>query len=160
MKSNFNIQKFLSLDDYATEERIQRRKGSKGTQEFYTPFEIIKRMCDKLSPDTWTDFSKTILEPTAGNYQFVCYVLYKRLENCKSQEDLENAISTIYSVELMQDNVDEGKQRLYDLINIYGYEITDKVKDIINYNNVCSDFFKWDFENWCPIKENKCEALF
>lgn len=160
MNNSFNIQQFLSLDDYATEERVSRRKGSKGTQEFYTPFEIIKRMCDKLSPDTWTDFSKTILEPTAGNYQFVCYVLYKRLENCKSQEDLEKAISTIYSLELMQDNVDEGKQRLYDLINIYGYKVTDKVKDIINHNNVCSDFFKWDFENWCPIKENKCEALF
>lgn len=27
-------------------------------------------------------------------------------------------------------------------------------------NLVCSNFFDWDFENWCPIKESKCEALF
>jgi hypothetical protein len=26
---------------------------------------------------------------------------------------------------------------------------------IMNHNLVCSDFFKWDFENWCPIKEQE-----
>mgnify|MGYP004618233239 CR=1 FL=1 len=31
MENSFNIKDFLSLDTYATEERVLRRKGSKGT---------------------------------------------------------------------------------------------------------------------------------
>ena len=31
---------------------------------------------------------------------------------------------------------------------------------IPNKNLVCYDCFKWDFENWCPIKEYKNEELF
>jgi len=60
----------------------------------------------------------------------------------------------------MDDNTEELKERLIKLIKKYNFEITDKITDIINHNIICTDFFKWDFENWCPIKENKCEALF
>lgn len=35
-----------------------------------------------------------------------------------------------------------------------------KAQKIMNHNLICSDFFKWDFQNWCPIKEEKCDALF
>ena len=31
---------------------------------------------------------------------------------------------------------------------------------LFDNNIVCTDTFKWDYENWCPIKESKCEALF
>ena len=34
------------------------------------------------------------------------------------------------------------------------------VMKILNKNLVCSDFFKWDFENWCQIKEYKNKELF
>ena len=37
------IQQLLNIDKYATEERKSRRKGSKSTQEFFTPYEIVKR---------------------------------------------------------------------------------------------------------------------
>ena len=47
---------------------------------------------------------------------------------------------------------------LYENNNI-DYNV-DTAKSILNNNLVCSNFFKWDYENWCPIKENKCEALF
>ena len=40
----FNIEDFLDLSDYVTEERKSRRKGKNGTQEFYTPYSIVKRM--------------------------------------------------------------------------------------------------------------------
>lgn len=49
MKTKFNIEHFLSLEDYATDERQSRRSGSSGTQEFYTPYTIVKRICDKIS---------------------------------------------------------------------------------------------------------------
>ena len=46
------IQQLLSLDNYATEERKARRKGSKSTQEFFTPYEIVKKMADKIPEST------------------------------------------------------------------------------------------------------------
>lgn len=32
-------------------------------------------------------------------------------------------------------------------------------RDIMNHNLVCSDFFKWDFENWRPIADNSVELF-
>lgn len=60
----------------------------------------------------------------------------------------------------MEDNTEELKERLYKLLTSYNFNITDEIKNIVNNNLVCTDFFKWDYENWCPIKENKCDALF
>ena len=45
----FNIQQFID-HNYTTDIRVARRKGSGGTQEFFTPYPIVKRMCDKI-PD-------------------------------------------------------------------------------------------------------------
>ena len=39
----FNIQEFIDRD-YVTDVRKNRRKV---TQEFFTPYSIVKRMCDK-----------------------------------------------------------------------------------------------------------------
>ena len=48
MQTNFNIEDFLSLDGYANVIRKKRRKdnnGIKATNEFFTPYSIVKRMC-------------------------------------------------------------------------------------------------------------------
>ena len=47
MLTNFNIEQFLSLDGYVNDVRKNRRKlsvGNKGTQEFFTPYPIVKRL--------------------------------------------------------------------------------------------------------------------
>lgn len=55
MNKDFSIEMFLDLSFYVTEKRKNRRKDKnkqqKGTQEFFTPYSIIKRMCDKI-PDS------------------------------------------------------------------------------------------------------------
>lgn len=35
-----------------------------------------------------------------------------------------------------------------------------EVQKILDHNIVCTDTFKWDYENWCPIKEEKAMPLF
>ena len=40
------IEQLLDLTNYATDSRVARRKGSGGSQEFFTPYSIVKRMCD------------------------------------------------------------------------------------------------------------------
>lgn len=71
MKTSFDIEQFLNLDDYATEERVSRRKNSEAnSQEFFTPYSIVKCMADKIQDEEWSDPEKTFLEPAAGNGQW------------------------------------------------------------------------------------------
>lgn len=58
MTNKFNIEKILSLDNYATDERQSRRRGSSGTQEFYTPYSLVKHICDKISEADWSGCCK------------------------------------------------------------------------------------------------------
>lgn len=73
--TEFNIQKFIDID-YATEERISRRKNPKvNTQEFFTPYSIVKRMADKIPEEDWSNPNKTFCEPSFGNGNFVLYII-------------------------------------------------------------------------------------
>ena len=149
----FEIEKFLSLDGYDTEVRKARRKGKNSTQEFYTPYEIVKRMCDKISDEDWSDPDKTFLEPCSGNFQFGCYIIYNRIAHGVGWR---RALETLFTVELMEDNVQESRQRVHELLrNIapeYDPEIAQK---IMEHNFVCSNFFEWNFEEWRPMTEEE-----
>lgn len=140
------IEQILNIDNYATDERKARRKGPKGTQEFYTPYSIVKRMCDKISDEDWKDPNKTWCEPCFGNGQFVIYIIWNRIQH---GIDWRTALETCYGVELMQDNVDETKERIFDLFDKMNINYDkDEALKIMHENLVCSDFFEWDFENW------------
>ena len=157
MNKNFNIEQFLDLSGYATDKRLSRRKGSNSTQEFFTPYSIIKKMCDKISEEDWSDPEKTFCEPCFGNGQFILAIIYKRL---MSGVDLMTTLKTLFGVELMEDNVQETKDRILDMLDKMEIEYhRPSVMKILNKNLVCSDFFKWDFENWCPIKEYTYESI-
>jgi len=148
---NFSIEQFLSLDNYTTDARLSRRKGSGGSQEFFTPYSIVKRMADKISDEDWANPEKTFLEPAAGNGQFVCYIVYRRII---SGVDPVTVFKTLYATELMQDNVDEMKARCLDLLD--EMEVTydkDEIISIMDHNFVCTDFFNWDYINWKPEKK-------
>lgn len=141
------IKKFLDLTGYTTETRKNRRKGAKSTQEFFTPYEIVKKMADKVPEEYWSDPTKTFCEPCFGNGQFVLYIIWNRIQH---GIDWETALRTTYGVELMQDNVHETYNRICNmLMNMNIYFDNELALDIMHKNLVCSDFFKWDFENWC-----------
>lgn len=151
MITNFNIEQFLSLDGYANSVRKDRRKGSGGSQEFFTPYSIVKRMCDKIPDSDWSNPTKTFLEPSFGSGQFVVYIVWNRIQH---GVDLETALNTLYGVELMADNVIECHDRVIDLLTKLGIEFDERTaRKIMKKNLVCSDFFKWDFEHWRPITE-------
>ena len=151
MMTNFNIEQFLSLDGYVNDVRKDRRKGNGATQEYFTPYSIIKRMCDKISDSDWSDPTKTFLEPSFGSGQFVVYIVCNRIQH---GIDWQTALKTLYGVELMADNVIECHERVIDLLTKLGIEFDERTaRNIMKKNLVCSDFFKWDFEHWRPITE-------
>lgn len=151
--TNFNIEQFLSLDGYVNDVRNDRRKGSGGTQEFFTPYSIVKRMCDKITDEDWADQTKTFIEPSFGSGQFVVYMVWNRIQH---GIDWQTALKTLYGVELMADNVIETRNRVIDLLTKLGIEFDEQTaRKIMKKNLVCSDFFKWDFEHWRPITEQQ-----
>jgi hypothetical protein len=144
------IEQLLDLTDYATETRKERRKNNKNgksTAEFFTPYEIVKKMAEKVSEEVWADPTKTFCEPCFGNGQFVLYIIWKRL-TCGIE--VKQVFETLYGVELMADNVAETKERIFNLLNKMQVEYNkEEIKQILDEHLVCSDFFEWDFENWC-----------
>lgn len=72
------------------------------------------------------------------------------------------ALSTTYGLDIMEDNIQECKDRIYQYIKDNNIKCSlKKVKDIIDHNLVCHDALNgWDYENWCELKQDKCEALF
>ena len=131
---------------YATEVRVARRKGKKSTCEFFTPYEIIKKMADKIPESIWADPSKTFCDPCFGSGNFVMYIIWNRIQH---GIDWETALRTCYGVELMQDNVIEAHSRVIGLLDALNIDYDkDKAMNIMHENLVCADFFEWDFENW------------
>ena len=149
MNNNFNIEEFLSLAGYATNERQERRKGSGGTQEFFTPFKLVKKMADKIPEEKWSDISANFLEPSFGNGQFVIYIIYNKIIHGSTWID---ALKHTWGVELIKDNVKETHHRIHELLKQMNINYDkEQAQHILNHNLVCSDFFKWDYENWKPI---------
>lgn len=142
----FEIKKFLDLRDYRTEERKSRRKELK-TEEFFTPYEIIMELADRIAPEIWADPNKTFLEPAAGNGQLVLYILYRRIvDYCI---DWKQALKTTFALELINDNVEELKQRTRILLSNITLDYNEQIaNEIMNKNFRCGDFFKWNFEEW------------
>ena len=156
MNNQFDIEQFLSLEGYENT-RKNRRKGKGGSQEFFTPYSIVKRMCDKVSKEDWSNPNKTFCEPCFGNGQFVIYIIWNRLQH---GIDWKTALKTLYGVELMQDNVYETHGRIIKLFDALGIDYDKNVAmDIMLKNLVCSDFFEWNFEEWRPYIEEELKQI-
>ena len=68
----------------------------------------------------------------------------------------QTTLKTLGGVELMYDNVKETKERVIDLLDKMNITYDkETAMEIMDKNLVCSDFFKWDFENWKYIDDKK-----
>lgn len=136
------------LDDYIQHSRnrsymggIQRDKlRVKQTAEVFTPTQLVQEMLDKLEEnDTplFSDPQKTFLDPSCGDGQFLSEVVIRKME--RSHCTLEQALSTTYGVELMEDNVQLCKERLA------GPNPTPEILDILDKNIVCADALTYHY---------------
>ena len=121
----------------------------KETAEVFTPTPLVQEMLDNLPQDLFEDPTKTFLDPSCGDGQFLSEVVIRKMgiSGCT----LEQALSTTYGVELMEDNVKLCKERLA------GPNPTQEILDILDKNIVCADALKYDYsfgepmgiEKWC-----------
>ena len=81
----------------------------KATGEVFTPTELVREMLEQIPVTEFTDTTKTFLDNSCGDGQFLGEVLIRKMENGST---FEQALSTIYGVDLMIDNVDMCRERL------------------------------------------------
>ena len=110
------------------------RSRVKATGEVFTPTDLVREMLEQIPIDQFTDPTKTFLDNSCGDGQFLGEVLVRKMENGST---FEQALSTVYGVDLMQDNVDLCRERL-----LCGR--TDLV-DIVERNIVCHDALTYDY---------------
>jgi type I restriction-modification system DNA methylase subunit len=106
----------------------------KVTAEVFTPTELVREMLEKLPIELFADPAKTFLDNSCGDGQFLSEVLIRKMENGSS---FEEALSTIYGVDLMPDNVDLCRERL-----LCGQE---HLRHIVDNNIVCADALNYHY---------------
>ena len=134
-------------------ERDQLRVKSTG--EVFTPTAAVQKMLDTLPADFFKDTTKTAIDPACGDGQWLSEVLIRKIENGST---FEQALSTIYGTDLMQDNVDLCRERL-----LCGRQ---DLRHIVEQNIICADALRYHYriDGSHPyddeIKEQQFNALF
>ncbi len=118
----------------------------KKTSEVFTPTDLVQRALDKFPKEAFEKKEEKFLDQSCGDGQFLGEVLIRKVEN---GIDFEQALSTIYGVDLMQDNVDLCRERL-----LCGQE---HLRPIVEKNIVCADALRYHyrFDGSDPYKTAK-----
>jgi hypothetical protein len=125
------------------------------TSEVFTPTECVIETLDELPQMLFEISTKTFLDNSCGDGQFLGEALIRKVEN---GIDFETALSTIYGVDLMEDNIALTHERL-----LCGRE---DLRHIVEQNIICADGLRYHyrFDGSHPyddeIKQQKQEELF
>ena len=96
----------------------------------------LRKLLDSFPQAEFTS-NQRFLDPACGNGNFLVEVVRRKKELGIS--DSKNA-STIYGVDIMEDNVLECKKRILDII---GY--TNEHRNILDKNIVCENGLEYDY---------------
>jgi type I restriction-modification system DNA methylase subunit len=106
----------------------------KATGEVFTPTELVQEVLDKIDQSLFADPEKTFLDNCCGDGQFLSEVLIRKVQN---GINFETALSTIYGVDIMEDNVALCRDRL-----LCGQE---HLRHIVEKNIICHDALTYDY---------------
>ena len=106
----------------------------KATAEVFTPTELVQESLDLLPQNLFEDPTENFLDYSSGDGQFLSEVLIRKLEN---GIDFETALSTIYGVDKMSDNILLCQERL-----LCGRE---DLRHIVEQNIVCADALRYHY---------------
>ena len=115
--------------------------------EVFTPPYLVQKMLDLVPPETWQDPSKTFLEPSCGNGNFVVAIIQRKID---SGSTLEQALSTTFGVDIDEMNVLECHERVRRLFAL-GDDIS--LLAIVLNNIKLGDLLTADSEGIVPFRE-------
>lgn len=127
------------------EKLIKSRERVNKFAEVYTPMRIVRDMCDMM-PDAWESIDKTFLEPACGNGNFLTEIFERKMKLCKGVSDGLLALRSIYGIDIQADNVEESRQRLFDIFvtSFPSASLRDVLaaEIILERNIICGDSLK------------------
>ena len=119
----------------------------KATGEVFTPAPLVQEVLDQLPITVFTNPTKTFCDPSCGDGQFLGEVLIRKMEHGAT---FEQALSTVYGVDLMEDNVRLCRERL-----LCGQQ---HLKHIVERNIVCHDALTYDYSfNGTNLNEDEVQ---
>jgi hypothetical protein len=130
--------------------------------EVYTAKREVDAMLDLVKHETERIESR-FLEPACGTGNFLAEVLKRKLDVVtsrygKSRADWERyviiAVSSIYGIDILPDNVNECRERLFKPFDKCRDELKRSIKYILEKNIVCGDALSLKgiiFSEWSPV---------
>ena len=138
--------------------QVKSRQRVAAHGEVFTAEREVKAMCD-LVADECNRIDSRFLEPACGEGAFLAEILTRKLAVCKQKygtpllrPDYErasvNAVMSIYGVELLPDNAEACRQRMFELWNnayvaVCGATTNDSCREVVKYiltqNILCGD---------------------
>jgi len=129
-----------------TEKQVVSKKRVTDHGEVYTSSREVNAMLDLVKQETERIDSR-FLEPACGTGNFLAEVLERKLNvvkarYVKSQIEYERyavlAVSSIYGIDILQDNVEECRDRLFEIFNshyssLYKDNCKDECRNSIKY---------------------------
>ena len=149
-------------------EQIKSKERVAEHGEVFTNQREVNAMLDLVKPETERIESR-FLEPACGDGNFLAEILKRKLDVCKakyghSHADYELksivAVTSIYGVDIMEDNAQECRERLYGIWNdAYtkqcGNDCTDLCRESVRYilskNILCGDALSMEQDSGKPI---------
>lgn len=127
------------------EKQVKSKQRVAEHGEVFTNEREVRAMCDLVSQEC-DRIDSRFLEPACGNGNFLAEILKRKLEVVKnrykkSADDYEKysviAVTSIYGVELLSDNAQECRQRLFDIWN------KEYTKNCKTANDICRDIVRF-----------------
>jgi hypothetical protein len=119
------------LRSYSSDVVVEKRELN---GEVFTPTELVQQILNQFPVTEFQDHSKTWIDHAVGNGQLLSEVLIRKLENGST---LEQALFTIYGVDIDSFNVKECQDRL-----LCGQE---HLRHIVEQNIVCADALRYHY---------------
>lgn len=96
-------------------EQIKSRERVSERGEVFTAEREVNAMLDLVKQETERIDSR-FLEPACGNGNFLVEILRRKLALVHEEREMVQAVSSIYGIDIMMDNVEECRERLLGII--------------------------------------------
>lgn len=126
--------------------------------EVFTAEREVNAMLDLVKQETERIDSR-FLEPACGTGNFLVEILRRKLCLVHSEQEMVQAVSSIYGIDIMQDNVEECRERLMGIITAQYGKLEGEIYETVKYLLQCNILWG-DALTLCTPDEEKHPIVF
>lgn len=126
--------------------------------EVFTAEREVNAMLDLVKQETERIDSR-FLEPACGTGNFLVEILRRKLRLVHREQEMVQAVSSIYGIDIMQDNVEECRERLMGIITAQYGKLEGEIYETVKYLLQCNILWG-DALTLCTPDEEKRPIVF